>query len=346
MKIHGLCIVKNEGDVVEECLRAATAWCDHIYVLDNGSDDGTWEIVQRLAGELPQVVPFKQDDAPFDDGLRAQVYRAYRDRAQSDDWWCRLDADEFYVTDPRAFLCALPSRYGVVYYASLSYYFSSAAAEQYKRDPSAFADDVPVAERCRYYFAHWSEPRFVRHDAMGDWEGNSGNGWPPGIFERTTAAPVRILAKHYCYRSPQQIERRISTRASAALSGKVFAHEAIQNWSAVVDPKSVTEHKWRDIAYVTQDELLERGWESRVIPAESLQYDAHDGHYVVREDLMPPIPEPPLGGELARVGSRLLDEIKRAPRRVLSAVKRRFLRRCRRPARPCSGGQQAREGTD
>jgi glycosyltransferase involved in cell wall biosynthesis len=328
MRIHGLCLIKNESDVIEECLRAAVQWCDHIYVLDNGSADGTWETVQRLAQELPQVVAWKQNDAPFDDGLRAQVYRAFRDRAEPDDWWCRLDADEFYVTDPRAFLCALPERYGIVWYASMSYYFSSAAAAQYRIDPSAFDDSVPVAERCRYYFAHWSEPRFVRHGAIGDWEGSSGNGWPEGIERRAAASPVRILAKHYAYRSPQQLERRIATRAEAALSGKVFGHEAIQNWAEVVDPKSVREHKWRDIAYVTDAELLERGWESRIIPVESLEYDAHDGRYVVNEELMPPIPEPPLGQELARIFRRLTDVAKhRFFGRIIGGVKRRLLRR-------------------
>ena len=30
MKIHGLCLVKNEADVIAECLKAACSWCDHI----------------------------------------------------------------------------------------------------------------------------------------------------------------------------------------------------------------------------------------------------------------------------------------------------------------------------
>src|SRR5215469_2313613 len=61
VKIHGLCIVKNETDILEESLASALRWCDHIYIFDNGSTDGTWELVKNLAIEHPQIVPYKQD---------------------------------------------------------------------------------------------------------------------------------------------------------------------------------------------------------------------------------------------------------------------------------------------
>src|SRR5687768_2343461 len=104
MRIYGLCVVKNECDIIEQALRAASVWCDAIYVLDNGSTDGTWERVQDLARDLPKVIPFLKDSRPFDDGIRNVIFRQYRSRAKADDWWCILDADEFYIDDPREFL--------------------------------------------------------------------------------------------------------------------------------------------------------------------------------------------------------------------------------------------------
>jgi glycosyltransferase involved in cell wall biosynthesis len=65
MKIHALSVVKNEVDIIEDTLRAAVSWADSIYVLDNGSHDGTWEAVQKLGRELPAVVPYKQDPRPL-----------------------------------------------------------------------------------------------------------------------------------------------------------------------------------------------------------------------------------------------------------------------------------------
>lgn len=108
MKIHGLCVAKNEADIIEQTLRAAAEWCDWIYVLDNGSTDGTWEKVQALSSALPCVVPFKQDARPFDDGIRGEILRHYLPRARRGDWWCILDADEIYVDNPRVFLQGVP----------------------------------------------------------------------------------------------------------------------------------------------------------------------------------------------------------------------------------------------
>ena len=76
-KIHALCVVKDETDIISECLRSAARRCDAIYVLDNGSEDGTWEKVRRLAGEIPVVVPFKQDPTPFSEDLRGEVFERY-----------------------------------------------------------------------------------------------------------------------------------------------------------------------------------------------------------------------------------------------------------------------------
>src|SRR5688500_16851086 len=104
MKIHAICVVKNEADIIEETLRAAASWANWIYVLDNGSHDGTWEAVQRLAAEVPSVVPYKQDRRPFDFELRGDLLRHYVGRAKRGDWWCILDADEIYIDDPRQFL--------------------------------------------------------------------------------------------------------------------------------------------------------------------------------------------------------------------------------------------------
>ena len=53
MHIHALSLIKNEADVIGQSLAAAAAWADCIYVYDNGSDDGTWEIVRELAATHP-----------------------------------------------------------------------------------------------------------------------------------------------------------------------------------------------------------------------------------------------------------------------------------------------------
>lgn len=288
MRIHCLCVVKNEADIIEEGLTAALGWADAIYVLDNGSTDGTWEKVQGLATRHAAIVPWRQQAVPFADGLRAGIFHAFADRAGPGDWWARLDPDEFYVDEPRAFLSAVPPGDAIVWYASLSFYFSTAEAARYRADPAAFADDVPVAEKCRHYFNHWSEIRFVRHEAMAPWAGV--DGWPEGVASRFRSHRQRILCRHFPYRSPQQIERRLATRSASAVSGAVFSHEALADWRATVDPRQIRRHRWQAVKYITDPARYDLGWESRVIDAAALDYDAHDGRFVLNEDLMPPIP--------------------------------------------------------
>lgn len=289
MRIHGLCLVKNEADIIRQGLHAARTWCDAIYVYDNGSTDGTWEQVQAMARQDAAIVPWKQEAVPFRDGLRADIFHAFADRAQPGDWWVRLDPDEFYVDDPRAFLARVPSSIGCVWYASLLYYFSTEEARRYREDPSQFADEVPITERCRHYFNYWSEVRFVRTEVMEPWEGRSA--WPEHLTERVRSYHRRILCRHFPYRSPAQIEQRIATRAAAALSGSAFCHEAITNWRSTHDPLAIRQHRWNkeEVPYHRDPTQMDSGWESRVIDAAHLVFDAHDGHFVLNEHLMPVI---------------------------------------------------------
>ncbi len=290
MRIHGLCLVKNEADILRQSLQAARAWCDAIYVLDNGSSDGTWELVQELAREDPAIVPWKQEAAPFHDNLRAQIYHAFADRAQPRDWWVRLDADEFYIDDPGQFLRRVPASTSCVWSAVVSYYFSTEEARRYHADPSQFADEVPITERCRHYFTHWSEVRFVRHEAVEPWDDRKN--WPEKVLTgRVRSHPERIRYRHFPYRSPAQIERRIATRAPTALSGTSFRHEAVKNWRASVELLATQQRRWPYFEFVTDRDEMEWGWESRVIDASHLVFDAHDGRFVLNEHLMPPIPD-------------------------------------------------------
>ena len=291
MRIHGLCLIKNEADIVRQGFQAARKWCDAIYVRDNGSTDGTWEQVQDMARHDPAIVPWKQDATPYHNGLRAAIFHAFADRAQAGDWWVRLDADEFYVDDPRTFLARVPKSACCVWYAPLTYYFSTDEVRRYREDPTQFADDVPITEKCRHYFNYWSEVRFVRHEVMQPWKGTGG--WPEGITDRVRSHQRRILCRHFPYRSPAQIEQRLQTRAATAVSGVGFRHEAITNWHATHDPVAIRQHRWtrENVPYSTDATQIEWGWESRVIDASHLVFDAHDGRFVLNEQLMPPIPQ-------------------------------------------------------
>jgi hypothetical protein len=71
----------------------------------------------------------------------------------------------------------------------------------------------------------------------------------------------------------------------------VFHHEALENWSDVCcDPRAIRRHRWRQLTYITDPARLDFRWESRVVDARALVFDAHDGRFSLNEHLMPPIP--------------------------------------------------------
>jgi glycosyltransferase involved in cell wall biosynthesis len=47
MKIRSICLVKDEADIVKDVITDARQWSDYNYIYDNGSTDGTTEILIR-----------------------------------------------------------------------------------------------------------------------------------------------------------------------------------------------------------------------------------------------------------------------------------------------------------
>lgn len=283
MKIHGMCLVKNESDIITQTLEAATKWCDYIYVYDNGSTDGTWEQALKLAEKYEQIITYKKENCNFNDDLRRKIFNEFRGNSSEGDWWCRLDADEIYIDDPRVFLAKVPKEYAVVVSASFEYYFTDKDLDLYNENPDLYANDVPVSQKCRYYINNWTELRFIRYRKDLVW-GEKDGGWPSAIWN-APIYPVRIWLKHYQYRSPQQIQKRLDTRRPAILNNSSFCHEAQRNWQELVSDQAnlVADFSKIDI----QD--IPDSWMERVVDASRLNYDAHDRRFVLREDLMPTI---------------------------------------------------------
>lgn len=264
-----MCVVKNEADIIEQTLRSAEKWCDHIYVLDNGSSDRTWEKVRSMAGELPAVVPFKQDPRPFEDNIRGQILRHYGSNARRGDWWCILDADEFYIDDPRSFLKRVPRKYNTVWYQAYIYLFTDSDLTAFNIDPSFYADHIPIHDRLRYYVVgQYSEARFLRHKM---------NSLHSPALRLHPIYPYRIRLKHFMYRSPVQIGLRLSTRQEPMRRGE-FLHEKRANWvpGGTIVPGPA------------QPEDFPQSWEERIALSSNCHFDRGDGNYADMHSWIPP----------------------------------------------------------
>ena len=210
MKIFAISVVKNEADIIKHNLLEATKWADKIFVLDNGSTDDTWEIVNSIKSD--RIVPWKKENKDFYDGIRGEVYNEFKHLASDGDWWCfRLDADEFYADNPVDFLNKVGLIYHFVATATIHFWLTreDVAEQEFSNDAENSINNI------RYYEKYtWSEARFFRHRKQMIWNPRAELPKHMGLL-----CPLRIKVKHYQFRSINQINNRIKTRVEAVKNG-------------------------------------------------------------------------------------------------------------------------------
>jgi hypothetical protein len=89
IRIVGAVLVRNEDLYVEQAVRNAARICDAVHVADNESTDRTWEILERIASELPHVDVRRVADIGSSHGLVERY-------AGTDTWVFGVDGDELY----------------------------------------------------------------------------------------------------------------------------------------------------------------------------------------------------------------------------------------------------------
>jgi hypothetical protein len=119
-----------------------------------------------------------------------------------------------------------------------------------------------------------------------------------------------VLVRHFPYRTPAQIDRRLAARGRDATTRAAFAHENGRAWvQAILDSRSDSS------ALADLAEAPASSWHDRVVPAAALDYDDHSGAFVINEHLMPSIPAP------RRLLPRPVDRLQRAVVRRATAAK-------------------------
>lgn len=111
MRSVSISVVKNEADIIEAMVRHNCQFIDHMTLIDNGSVDGTWEILQALEAEgLPLSI--RQDARPGHrqvDFVNSFVSGPECDRSA---YVFFLDGDEFIASTREGFDAYLAGRPG------------------------------------------------------------------------------------------------------------------------------------------------------------------------------------------------------------------------------------------
>ena len=221
-RLYGICLVKNEDDIIAQSLTFATRFCDRIYVIDNGSTDDTWAIVNDLGRGNSDIVPFEQTREPYGDWLRARVFNEMHRQFSEEDWWMILDADEFFVGDPRAAIeVAVRQRADVVAAWQIQFYFTERDLEAWTRGEDRRESEI--FSRRRYYQINWQEPRLFRNRQARPWDIHASIKLPDGPHRMSSYRPFN---RHYQFRDPAQMEKRLALRYGHAL----FPHVQSPDW--------------------------------------------------------------------------------------------------------------------
>jgi Glycosyl transferase family 2 len=230
MRVYGLMVAQNEGDIISDTLRSLGQLnlFENIFFYDLGSEDDTLEKAQQFGDLLnePQSL-----DRVYTEGLRFELLASHRSAFEDGDWLAIVDADEMYAEDPRPLIDIAEHEHAT----SIGTYQCEFMLTD--RDLESIADEdptQPISSRRKRYLIQWSEDRFFKFVPAA------------GVMTSVRPCSRKFLNRHYQYRTAAQIALRIRTR----LANRAKAHRlsARQTWPQIFS------EDWRD--YIVPNRLL------------------------------------------------------------------------------------------
>lgn len=225
--LHGLCITKNETDIIQLSLLHAAKFCKAVYVLDNGSTDDTWSKIQVLSEQHRQIIPFEQKNCRYGVGLRGYIFNRIREHLKPGDWLLILDSDEFLEVDPSPTIDYCENNaLDLIFTYQAQFYITEQDLDQdwFKNGHESIGSFKHLPT---YFLINWREPRLFKYKPSLEWPDldNLGNptqvDYPRGLNRRS---PKRIVNRHYQYRSLPQIRARLRLRADVHQATGRFKH--------------------------------------------------------------------------------------------------------------------------
>lgn len=202
-RVYGISLVKNEADIIRPILEHMLTQVDHIIVADNGSTDGTREILKSLPIQViddPEVGYWQSDK---------MTRLADKARKQGADWVVPFDADELWLMRSRRRIAdglnALPESLAVV------------AADLWDHVSTGIDPDEPNPlkriEWRRDTPVHLPKVACRTQAGMRIEQGNHSVTYPRNHFLGTVNNLLTV--RHFPYRSVEQFIRKVRQGAAA-----------------------------------------------------------------------------------------------------------------------------------
>lgn len=218
--IAAVAMVKDEADIVRESVGRMAEICDVVVVADNGSTDGTWDILTRL----PILLLKDNDPAYFQSDKMSRL--AWLAGARGADWVVPFDADELW--------CGTHGfRIGDVL-AEVDPAIRVLTADLYDYVATGMDPDLPdPVARMEYRRREPSTMQKVacRYlDGLVIEQGNHSARYPDGL---ALIEAGLLIVRHYPYRSAEQMTRKARNGAAAyAAAGDQLPADLGAHWRA------------------------------------------------------------------------------------------------------------------
>ena len=226
LRTHAIMVVRDECDIIEECVEHIMSWATSLTILDTGSVDGTWEALGVLANADSRIDLMPRQSLFFEQRVRSMVFARARAKMRSGDWFVRADADEFYPVPPPEFIKEYARRTdGHVIRRAYDVQIRRSDLERFARyDETERAGFWKSLEYCIENDYH-VEPRIFRYRNTMKW--SSANNAP---FHAGPPCSERIVIQHYQHRNPVQIIKRVALRTVLARMRRKIGDTSGSHW--------------------------------------------------------------------------------------------------------------------
>lgn len=219
--VWGVSTVKNEADIIEEAVRnLIEQGVSHVLVADHGSTDGTADILQRLAEELPLYVVFDPIPEHWHGEKMSHLARAATRNGAS--WIVPFDGDELWKgTGGRSLAEVLQ---GTTASISVASWWDFMPVTETEGEDAASA---PYARRFAYREVT-CRPQ-VKVAFRANWPARIwiGNHHVTPLRRPTTAPGIRVA--HFQFRSPEQVIRKANDGTQASRLAGV-SPDSVPQW--------------------------------------------------------------------------------------------------------------------
>jgi len=243
LRFHTLLPVRDEADIIGQCLCHLLTWADAIYVFDTGSVDDTWEIIQDFAAKDRRVIPLKKDAVYYSEGLlRGWLFHQARKHVRNGGWFLRVGADEFHHVPPPEFVkTRLRRQETIVWHQYYDFRLTASEVKAWEAGKETLADRQKPIEQRRQWFtpSDYSEPRLCRYRETMQWPTTHSFPVNSGYVARE-----RLPIRHYPHRDREQLARRCKLRSIMMANCHDWCQPETHHWS---------ESEWRK--FITPDDL-------------------------------------------------------------------------------------------